>query len=493
CAGGIQGGAAGYVTDHSVVTAEEWPYQEWYEAGQPNRCATFNANQSPYRARRWGYVSGAAGVLNPSPSRESIKEAIVQYGSVAASMQATETFQHYAGGVYDLNDNASLAPNHVVQIIGWDDSLHAWLVKNSWGEGWGEGGFAWIRYDTNLIGGYAIWVEAETTRDGLCATNSEFRAPEKASGAATFDFYQLHRIQSRQSALVVETNDALIGDDRGNKVQQYPAHGAAILSGDARNQNWWFLPGGTVDGRAAYRIMNDGYGRFMTDVDGRVLSQPGNGNDTQRWLIDNSSIAGEYTIRNVASGKALQVPEGNNRPEAAIVTDRATGTINQRFTISSIGVPAGMEDKIDKQIYLVPVHASGMALDVPGGNTRNGTPFHIWQRMGNNANQLIKPVRLGDNGPFQLQTNAGAEKCLGISGASRADGAIAELEDCSDRHQQQWYFIPVPREGGRFLLINKNSGKVLEVLGHATGNGSSVGQWEFVHGDNQKWELRDQP
>ena len=494
CAGGMQAGAAGYLTDHSVVTDAEWNYETWNENGQPNRCATFNANQSHYRARRWGYVSGGAGVFIPNPSRQSMKEAIVQYGSIAAAMQSTDTFREYAGGVYDLNDNGTLAPNHVVQIIGWDDSLHAWLIKNSWDVTWGEGGFGWVRYDTNLIGAYSVWVEAESTPDATCATNSGREEAEKIAGAASFEFYQLHRIQSRQSALVVETNDALLGDDRGNKIQQYPAHGGAIFSGDARNQSWWFLPGGMVNGRPAYRIFNDGYGRFMTDVDGRVLSQSGNGNNTQRWLIDKSSMgSNEFTITNVQSGRALQVPEGNNNPEAAIVTDRVTGMVNQRFVISSIRVPAGMEDRAAKPLYFVPVHASNMALDLPGGNTRSGTAMNIWQRVPENGNQLFTPQRI-EGGAFELVTHvATLRKCLGIRGGSMDDGAVAEVEDCDGREQQHWFIMPVPRENGRFMIINQRSGKVLEVLGRGTTNTSGVGQWEFVHGDNQKWELREQP
>jgi cathepsin L len=50
--------------------------------------------------------------------------------------------------------------NHVVLLIGWDDEKQAWLVKNSWGESWGEKGFAWIRYGSNNIGVFAAWIEA---------------------------------------------------------------------------------------------------------------------------------------------------------------------------------------------------------------------------------------------------------------------------------------------------------------------------------------------
>jgi hypothetical protein len=58
--------------------------------------------------------------------------------------------------------------NHAITLIGWDDSKQAWLIKNSWGTGWGstceygtERGYMWIGYDSNKVGFNAAFVRAQ--------------------------------------------------------------------------------------------------------------------------------------------------------------------------------------------------------------------------------------------------------------------------------------------------------------------------------------------
>jgi len=55
----------------------------------------------------------------------------------------------YRGGVYEPTmDEYLIEAAHCVAIVGYDDDRGAWKIKNSWGDDWGEGGFAWIKYDT---------------------------------------------------------------------------------------------------------------------------------------------------------------------------------------------------------------------------------------------------------------------------------------------------------------------------------------------------------
>lgn len=48
----------------------------------------------------------------------------------------------------------SVVGGHCMVIVGYDDSIQCWIVRNSWGLGWGDGGYCYIPYayltDDNL-------------------------------------------------------------------------------------------------------------------------------------------------------------------------------------------------------------------------------------------------------------------------------------------------------------------------------------------------------
>lgn len=112
-----------------------------------------NANK-PYKIDSWGYIAGQYGM----PTVDQIKTAIYTYGPVFACVAADSYFQAYTGGVFNRNTSSSI--NHAIVIVGWDDSKSAWIIKNSWGTGWGENGYGYIGYNCNKIGygaAYAVY------------------------------------------------------------------------------------------------------------------------------------------------------------------------------------------------------------------------------------------------------------------------------------------------------------------------------------------------
>jgi len=104
---------------------------------------------TPYQIQSWAFINGP----NNVPSVEEIKKAIYTYGSVQVGVYVDSWFQVYASGVFNhCTKRKNVAVNHIVTLCGWDDARGAWLLKNSWGTGWGEDGFMWIVYGCNKVG-----------------------------------------------------------------------------------------------------------------------------------------------------------------------------------------------------------------------------------------------------------------------------------------------------------------------------------------------------
>ena len=107
----------------------------------------------PYVIDSWAYVGGGGGV----PSTAAIKQAILTYGPVSAAVCASSAFQAYHSGVFNACSSGTV--NHAIVLVGWNDSEQAWILRNSWGTGWGESGYMRIRYGCCSVGYAACYVD----------------------------------------------------------------------------------------------------------------------------------------------------------------------------------------------------------------------------------------------------------------------------------------------------------------------------------------------
>eukprot|EP01062_Namystynia_karyoxenos_P017578 TRINITY_DN1647_c0_g1_i6.p1 TRINITY_DN1647_c0_g1~~TRINITY_DN1647_c0_g1_i6.p1 ORF type:complete len:591 (+),score=265.75 TRINITY_DN1647_c0_g1_i6:124-1773(+) len=72
----------------------------------------------------------------------AIMTSIMQKGPVSAAFTVYGDFPTYKSGVYKHTTGSALG-GHAVEIVGWgvDNGQKYWLVKNSWNDQWGDGGF----------------------------------------------------------------------------------------------------------------------------------------------------------------------------------------------------------------------------------------------------------------------------------------------------------------------------------------------------------------
>jgi cathepsin B len=77
-----------------------------------------------------------------------IKKELLKNGPVIAQMIVYTDFLTYKEGIYHRTEDAfRFNGQHVVKIVGWDkqgDGQEFWIIENSWGEDWGENGYARI-------------------------------------------------------------------------------------------------------------------------------------------------------------------------------------------------------------------------------------------------------------------------------------------------------------------------------------------------------------
>mmetsp|Transcript_25040 Transcript_25040/g.27760 ORF Transcript_25040/g.27760 Transcript_25040/m.27760 type:complete len:326 (-) Transcript_25040:286-1263(-) len=114
-------------------------------------CSTFNANGGSCVGLR--HFPNASILEFGSVSGELKMQAeILARGPIACGINAEPILQ-YTGGVYDgLGESQQV--NHVVSVVGWgtENGQNYWLVRNSWGEYWGEMGMFRLKRGGNRLG-----------------------------------------------------------------------------------------------------------------------------------------------------------------------------------------------------------------------------------------------------------------------------------------------------------------------------------------------------
>jgi hypothetical protein len=111
------------------------------EACQPYDASAQACTLCPDWKDRLTRIDDWVGLTNEA----DMKQTLADHGPFEATMIVYSDFFGYSGGVY-RHTSGQLVGGHAVTVVGYNDEEGYWIVKNSWGSGWGENGWFKIAY-----------------------------------------------------------------------------------------------------------------------------------------------------------------------------------------------------------------------------------------------------------------------------------------------------------------------------------------------------------
>jgi len=181
CSGGWPSQASAYIKSIGLPLETCFPYTAYdaQDGGNSVYCseACLDWQNSTYKILDYGSVSFSV---------SAIKDALVNSGPLVTTFNVYSDFYSYNGGVYEYT-TGTLEGGHAVLIVGYDDVNQCFIVKNSWGSGWGEAGYFNIAYSELsspiYFGSGTLTYYGSVTQP--CSNNSECDDGDACNGLET--------------------------------------------------------------------------------------------------------------------------------------------------------------------------------------------------------------------------------------------------------------------------------------------------------------------
>jgi len=115
-----------------------------------NSCYPYEGRNDVCRSNRCPRAYTVRGVY-PVPQNENlIYNALAGYGPLSIGVDASQ-WQNYGGGI--VRSGCGNRMDHAVQLVGYSPQQAGyWIVRNSWGAGWGAGGYILLAFGHNVCG-----------------------------------------------------------------------------------------------------------------------------------------------------------------------------------------------------------------------------------------------------------------------------------------------------------------------------------------------------
>eukprot|EP00618_Florenciella_parvula_P036459 CAMPEP_0119488090 /NCGR_PEP_ID=MMETSP1344-20130328/13974_1 /TAXON_ID=236787 /ORGANISM="Florenciella parvula, Strain CCMP2471" /LENGTH=328 /DNA_ID=CAMNT_0007523005 /DNA_START=6 /DNA_END=992 /DNA_ORIENTATION=+ len=138
------------------------------DINEARTCSTFGVDCAPIKQYPNASVTTYGMIYD---GVEGMQSEIYTNGPIACGVDATPLLNYTSGIVTDFGS----AIDHMISVVGWGtDKTYGgyWIVRNSWGEYWGENGYVRVQFGALMM---------DHTGSGTCsfATIKDYTAPEK--------------------------------------------------------------------------------------------------------------------------------------------------------------------------------------------------------------------------------------------------------------------------------------------------------------------------
>lgn len=165
CGGGYITSASDFIRDTGLPPESYYPY-----LAKNSKCRSALAEWENVTSNitSWHYVGNT---INPTVAQ--IKDELVNYGPLVTTFDVYSDFYYYGGGIYQYT-YGTYQGGHAVLIVGYDDAGQYFIVKNSWGNSWGEAGYFRIGYSelnsVTYFGDYSLAYYTDMTPPVITVT-----------------------------------------------------------------------------------------------------------------------------------------------------------------------------------------------------------------------------------------------------------------------------------------------------------------------------------
>ncbi|XP_054458258.1 procathepsin L [Anoplopoma fimbria] len=150
CNGAWMANAYDYVITNGLQSTNAYPYT----SVDTQRCY-YDSRQAVAHIKDYRFI--------PKGDEQALADAVATIGPITVAMDADHaSFLFYSSGIYDEPQCNPNNLSHAVLLVGYgsEGGQDYWIIKNSWGSSWGEGGYMrMVRNGRNTCGivSYALY------------------------------------------------------------------------------------------------------------------------------------------------------------------------------------------------------------------------------------------------------------------------------------------------------------------------------------------------